>query len=447
MKMLRAGFTMLLGGLVLASAVVILLRMVASSPEPLEPRAGGLNPVPDPPEGPLSGLVVYLSAGHGYLLHRVRHDGEPFAWGQQRRRRYGMVEDEWTADFVADDLAPAIEAQGGTVIALRERDRNPLMAISDDEEDSSFGAEIANRVRSDLAQYGSYSRLEPNGKMVWWVSVPHDSHWYLYARWVDAPDLDPQAIYTVSTGAEVREVVVDQRSHGGHWWPLGDFCLMAGDLVEVTLSGSGKGMLSGDAIRLGGGNFVFAPPFDFKVREHTMYEVAMPHQVEHLGTPPDLPYYECGNPISDMRLRPIWASWAHPEDEEAVYLSIHTNAAPRGRAEGLTVFAGIDRGARLAAFPESVRLAELLEERIYHRVQEHDRRYRTRGARLGDYSEISPAYNELPGALLELGFHDNPREVRRLLSQQFKDDAAAAIVEALEAWRAAPAVADGLTPD
>lgn len=435
MTRLRALFVIGLGLLVGGSSLAIMgsvIPLEESAPEAIEL---GPFPVPELTPGPLTGLVVYLSAGHGYLLHRYHHDGAPFAWGQQRSRRYGMVEDEWTADYVADYLAPALEEAGATVLALRERDRNEVASISDDADASSAASEVAVQVRTELAHGGGYLRLEPNGGMVWLAEVPHDGHWYLYTRWVDDERHDDQAIYTVTAGGQTREVVVDQRHHGGHWWPLGNFCLFEGEVVEIALSGSGNGMLSADAVRLGGGQFVYAPEFDYKVRVHRMFDVAMPHQIDHLGAPPGLETYECGNPISDMRLRPTWASWAHPDHEEAVYLSIHTNASPRGRADGLTVFAGIDRNPVMPAYPGSVRLAEILEKQIWTTVRARDRKYRTRGARLGDFSEISPKYNELPGALLELGFHDDRREAKRLQSRRFQEDATAAIVNSLAEWR------------
>ena len=433
MRLLRSAFILLLSAMVFTSGAIILISILPGPASEPPPRRTGPYPVPEGPSGPLSDLVVYISAGHGYLLHRVHHDGEPFAWGRQRRRRYGMVEDEWTADFVAQHLAPAIEAAGGTVLALRERDPNPISTVSDDAHWSSYAFEAAVRVQDELAYDKSYLRLEPNGSAAWWLQVPEAGHWYLYARWVDHELHDGRAIYTVNVGGDVREVVVDQRAHGGHWWPLGDFCLPEGETVEVALTGSGDGMLSADAIRIGGGTFVIAPEFDYKVREHRMYDVAMPHQIEHLGAPEALATYECGTPVSDARLRPHWASWASPEGENAVYLSIHTNAA-RGRAQGLTVFAGIDRAQNMSAKPESVRLAQLLEQSIYGHVRAHDGRYQNRGTRPGDYSEISPAHNTLPGALLELGFHDHREEAKRLQTERFQKDAAAGIVEALERW-------------
>ncbi|MBX2801495.1 MAG: N-acetylmuramoyl-L-alanine amidase [Myxococcales bacterium] len=434
MRWIRITFGLLVASLAATSGASILATVL---PWPTEAEKVGLNgpfPVPEGPGGPLAGLVVYLSAGHGWLLHRRHHDGPPIAWGRQRGRRFGMVEDDWTAAYVADYLAPALEAEGAVVIALRERDRNPVAAISDDADISCFAEQIAARVEDPLAHEEGYLRLEPNGGAMWWLEVPYDGHWYLYSRWVDDPEHDPQAIYTVITPGEVREEVVDQTVHGGHYWPLGDYCLFGGDIVEVRLNGSGGGMLSADAVRLGGGSFHIVPEFDGKLREHTQFEVAMPHQVDALGAAQSVVEYECGNPVSDMRMRPRWASWASPEGEDAVYLSIHTNASPRGRADGLTVFAGIDRTPPTPAYPDSLRIADLMEQHIHAKVRRHDKAYRTRGARLGNYSEISPVHNELPGALLELGFHTDRREAARLQSHRFKVDATEGIVAALQVW-------------
>lgn len=399
-----------------------------------QPVVDGPRPVPPAPAGPLSGVVVYVSAGHGWLLHRRNHDGDPIAWGRQRDRRFGMVEDDWTADFVAFDLAPALEAAGATVIALRERDRNPEERLVDDHGENFHAFAPGPRVVDDAAVGGSALRLRPGGAATWTTTAPADGHWYAYARWSPDEALDPLAIYTVRLGDTVREVVVDQRDHGHHWWPLGDACLPAGAPIEVTLTGSGGSPLSADAIRLGGGTFRIELPWSGEIREHPFWEVSMAHQLDRLGGPHLAEYESCGNVVSDMRLRPHWATWASPPGEDAVYLSIHTNAAPWGRADGLTVFYGVDRNPPAAAEARSVALAEALERAVHATVSAGDPGYRTRGVEPGDYSEVSPVHNRLPSALLELGFHTDRQDAARLQTQAFKDAAAAGIVEGLVAW-------------
>lgn len=395
----------------------------------------GLRPLPPPPAGPLSGLTVYLSAGHGLLLHRQNHDGEPISWGTQRTPRYGMVEDEWTAEFAANWLAPALEAAGATVLALRERDRNPEAVVIDDRREGFAAYGVEGVYVDPLAEGGDVTRLVAGGSATWRLTVPTDGQWYLYARWTEDIDQDATAIYTVTTAAGAREIVVDQQHHGGHWWPLGDDCLSGGSTVEVTLTGAGDAPLSADAVRLGGGTYRVLLPWNYRIREAEHYRVSFTHQLERLGAPEWLGTYACGTPVSDMRLRPHWASWAGEYDDDAVYVSIHTNASPRGRPKGLTAFYGVDSNPPTPADPESVRLATLLDRHVHKSVSKRDRGYLNRGTRPGDYSEVSPVHNTLPAALLEMGFHDNPEEAKRLQTAQYRHDAAEGIVEGLIEWR------------
>lgn len=466
-----------------AAAGLITVRLYRSNPSMFTTSGGGSEvsrlssgvpvpgprPVPPAPQGPLAGLVVYLSAGHGWLLHRAQYDGDPISWGRQRSTKYGMVEDDWTALFVADDLAPVLEEAGATVITLRERDRNKQRIIADDwitvpkglsgfgDAFSAFGSE---RVEDDVrAEGGSHTRLYPGGSASWTLTAPTDGQWYLYVRWLPGEDLDDRAVYTVRMGDEVREVVVDQRYHGEHWWPLGNAALYAGAPVEVTLTGSGNLPLSADAVRLGGGSYEIMLPFNFKMRSALMWEVAMPHQLDLLGGPDWLAAYDCGNPVSDQRLRPHWASWASEHDEEAIYLSIHTNAfagggGRRGRRfsapKGFTAFWGAESSPLTPADPDSVLLTQLLDKHVSQSVRANDKGYVDRGARVGDYSENSPIHNALPAALLEMGFHDHPEDAKRLQSQRFRTDAAEGILEGIIEWResvpspGAPPDADGL---
>jgi len=390
------------------------------------------RPVPEPEGRPLEGLTVYVSAGHGWLLHREHHDGEPIEWGLQRDEHHGLIEDLYTARFVADELAPALEAAGAKVLTLRERDRNPVAVVVDDLDTASF-ATLGEPVEapSRLAHAGSAVEVPPGGSARWQLEVPYDGHWYLYTRWLADPAHDATAVYTVVAGDHVHEEVVDQRSHGGHWWPLTDACLPGGTVVEVTLSGAGAAWLSADAVRLGGGTFVGAPPTDWTVRQHPMWQMSFQESIHHLGGPQELAVYTCGNPVSDMRLRPHWVSWAHPVGEPAVYLSVHTNG---GGGQGLLVFSGIDSSPPTPARDGSDALAEAVEDEVLASVRAVDPTYRSQGWWPGDYSEISPVHNELPGVLVELAFHDHPRDAARLRSGAFQQAAAEGLVQGVIRW-------------
>lgn len=435
---MRASIAALLG---VPSSVAVIAAVLAG---PIAIERGhvrmaerGRRPVPEIPAGPLTGLVVYVSAGHGWLLHRIDHDGEPISWGPQRPRLYGLVEDEWTAAFVAEDLAPALEAAGATVIALRERDRNPVAVVREEAGASTGTFGIDRVVIDDLASGGTALRLHPGGSATWRLDVPSEGHWYAYARWLDDDRQDAEAIYTVRLGEQMREVVVDQRTHGGHWWPLADACLPGGSTVEITLTGSGTAELSADAVRIGGGTALVLLPFSYEIVRRPFAEVAMAHQLERLGGPESISVYDCGNVVSDMRLRPHWASWASPEGEEAAFLSIHTNAADGEKARGLTVFYGHDTDPPTPPDPRSVLLSHAVERALYDAVAARDPGYGRRGVLPGNFSEISPVHNELPATLLEMGFHDDEQDARRLQTRSYREDAARGIVTGLTEWRTA----------
>lgn len=405
-----------------------------------EPMSAGARTVPDV-DGPLAGMVVYVSAGHGYLLHRRNFDGDPIRWGLQRDAYHGLIEDLYTARFVADVLAPELEAAGAQVVALRERDRHGVAMVVDDQDPidgGSFAAEgWRRRVPDALAEGDHASQLEAGGLARWRVTVPEEGHWYLYGRWLDDPRHDAQAVYTVVAGDKVVETVVDQRTHGGHWWKLADLCVPGGTEVEVTLTGSGGGWLSADAVRLGGGSLTWGPPPDYVVRQHAYADVSFAHQHDWLGGPEHLRYYACGTPRSDMRTRPNWVSWASPVGEEAVFLSIHTNG---GRDQGAIVFAGVDSNPVTPPHPGAEALASFVEQRMVASGKEVDPTYRSLGWRHGDYSEVSPVHNRLPGALLELAYHDHPKDAARLKDPVMQRALATGIVEGVVDWREAGGV-------
>ena len=428
----RSGCAAFLAAAGVSLGLGLLWEIWPESVESRPPPPVGPWPVPEQPAGPLSGLVVYLSAGHGYKLHLSQVDGREISWGRQRSPHNGMVEDAWTADYVADVLAPALEAAGATILALRERDRHDFSVVSDDADESFHAVDVEGGVRDPLALGGEALRLLPHGGAVWWLRAPQAGHYYVYARWAADPSLDARAVFTVVTPAESRDIVVDQTTHGGHWWPLGDHCLFEGDDVVVYLHGSG-GPVVADAVRLGGGNMATMGP-DGRRWAHPVFDVGFPAQVQHLGAPDGFERYACGNPISDQRLRPFWASWASPPGEDAVYLSIHTNAARSRRAQGLIVFPGVDHDPPTPAHPGAVRLATHIEQQIVAAVREHDRSYKTRGVKPGNYSEVSPLRNALPGVLVEMGFHTSRKDARRLQTPQFQQDSADGIVKALITW-------------
>jgi N-acetylmuramoyl-L-alanine amidase len=376
------------------------------------------------PTGPLTGMLVFLSAGHGRLVQRTA-SGAFLTWDWQRDARYGMREDVWTAEFSDFDLAPALEKLGASVLTLRERDHNPVRALVDDG-GPGFSFEGGLLRETDLLAYeGSSSVITVGGSATWTLTAPADGRYLVQTRWVAAEDREPDARYTITRGDDQLVKFVDQRRHGGIWWPLGEVDLVAGEQVTVTLEGI-YGALSADAVKIGGGMASPGPG----LAEAPAWEVAPIHRWPEPGGPERLLHLEDGGLISDIRFRAQWASWVAAQDRDVAYLSIHTNA---GRGHGTSVFVGYESRPRLDPSVDGERLAREVHRAIDERKR--DWAWENRHLERGDFSETSPKWNANPATLIEAGFHDNPRDAKRLLDARFRHDLAAAIADGVVRFR------------
>lgn len=366
--------------------------------EPAEPQPAPM--VDTRPVGPLTGMVVVLSPGHGRLEHlSVREHQRSLGYFFQRPARNGLQEDLWTSRFVVDHLAPAFEAAGAIVLSLRERD---LHAVS---------------------VHASLGPDAPTATLV----APQAGRWRLYARWqADAGDVSAKVVIKTGTGRQV--VDIDTTRHHGVWWPLGGVDLET--TVDVGLHAEGP--LPRMELRLGGGSFEIE--VGGRTRRTPWHEVAALHHLPQLGGPEALLRLDDGRRISDMRFRARWASWAVDPADEAVFLSIHTNA---GRGVGSAVFYGHDPDSIPPRGPEphSRHLAEQVADSMGGALVDRVPSWRHRGVRLGNFSEISPHWNAVPAAMIELGFHDHRADAALLLDPVFQDAAAVGIVAGVARWR------------
>jgi N-acetylmuramoyl-L-alanine amidase len=423
----------------------------ATSPAPVEavakPVAPGTGPAalpltppelpPAAPPGPLTGRVVVLSAGHGRLIHMSKDGRQALGWAWQRDIQNGIREDAYTQAFITDLLAPRLEALGATVLSLRERDRHDQAVRVDDGGEGFRCSAPGQPAPSELLDGGGALTLPADAWAEWALTAPADGDWYVYARWAAASAHDPAARYVVRGGGGAVRTDVDQRRHEGIWWPIGGVSLRAGEQVSVSLQGSGGGALSADSIRLGGGSYHLDDPRMAPADPVPWFEVSTSQHLPQLGGPQSLLWLDDGARISDMRLRARWTSWATDEADRPVFLSVHTNA---GAGRGTIVFYGVDPDAvpPVPSRPRSKALAATLVTELRQELRRLDPRWGFDGPNPGNYSEISPFWNDVDGAMVELGFHDSASDARRMRDPQFQAAAAVAITRAIERWAATP---------
>jgi N-acetylmuramoyl-L-alanine amidase len=402
---------------------------------PPEPPPPTLPPLPAlAPAGPLTGLIVVLSPGHGRLVQRSEDTRQrPLTWDWQRDTRHGLREDEWTAALCADELTPALEALGATVIPLRQPDRH-ADGLRVDDRGSAFTPGLGAALRDE----DTLLAAPPGGEAwsTWRVVAPSAGAWRLTTRWTADPGHDRSATYVVASSASQRRVDVDQTRHGGAWWPLATLTLAAGEEVVVTLRTDG--VASADGVQLGGGTFAPFVPELGGLAPAPWFEVAAVHQLPQLGGPESLLRLDDGNLISDMRFRARWTSWLTAPDDDVVFVSLHTNA---GGGRGTMLFYGVDSDTSPStpARAADIALAGQLHLALKQRLPEAAPGWRVNAPRPGNYSEISPFWNDAPGVILEAGFHTRAEEARRLTDPTFRAALVTAVSEGITAWRSDPA--------
>ncbi|MEN9785797.1 MAG: hypothetical protein RLZZ299_1061 [Pseudomonadota bacterium] len=415
------------------------------------PRASGLPggrtapamPAVDLPghgTGALSGRAVYLSQCHGWLWFDTLD-----AFSTQRGNVYDTVEDFHNPEATNQFLARMLENAGAAVYTVRERDPQPRAAVVDDgdpgyvETGSGFQSGGAGWSDSGPWAYGENpftsggTRRFPADDLTvarWTPDVPADGWYAVYVSWDAAPDHAPDARYRLTHAGGVIERRFDQRVHGSTWQYVDTLWLPEGvGGLRVELGGPSRvpgALLSADAIRIGGGLG--------DVERHgsptgrPRWEDAGVLSTQFLGAPASVydPYDE-GNG-SDPSSRSRWAAWEHPDGEDAVYVSWHSNA---GGGSGTSVYTY--EGGSGPAVEGSETLGQLLNEELVEAIRANwDPAWRDRGHRTAAFSEVNPYHNpEMPAALVELAFHDHPYDVELLKDPRFRLDSSRAMTRAI----------------
>ena len=229
--------------------------------------------VPYSLSGGLEDRHIALWASHGY-----HYDVSKDRWEWQRARLLQTVEDLFTSSFTIPFLVPMLENSGAVVVQARERDVQTEMLIVDNESTSggSFRhghdwkrKEGGYAYRSGVYQSGenpfeggshvssnSVHDVKDESFAVWQCRVKVSGDYAVYVSYADNANGVVDARYDVIHSGDTTHYIVNQQMGGGSWVYLGTHYFKKGDWCSVRLSNyseHGCGVVSGDAIRLGGG--------------------------------------------------------------------------------------------------------------------------------------------------------------------------------------------------
>lgn len=210
--------------------------------------------------GPLAGRNIALWPSHGRYYEQKRN-----RWEWQRGRLFTTAEDLLTPSYVLPFLIPMLENAGAMALTPRERDTARVSVVVDDA-DAAFSASLPHK--REVVGYAKCDRLkgyanpflmgkakifnmEEGDSLVFSGRAPQDGPAMVYVAYVRDDAACDSVTVEVSHAGGVARYRLNQRMGGSMWMPLGMLPFREGHQWRVVMRG--KGMVSADAVRIGGG--------------------------------------------------------------------------------------------------------------------------------------------------------------------------------------------------
>lgn len=379
--------------------------------------------------GALAGKTVWLSPGHGW-----QNTGTGLGFLTQRGNSNGLVEDFTTAETVDYYLQHYLINAGAQVWSVRERDMNTNEIIVNNDDGAPAYTETGAWTDGTIPGYGGTYRTSSasateTATAVFTPTVTVSGQYWVSVRFIGGVNRATDVQYAVTHAGGTTTFTVNQELHGDTWVYLGQFYFFAGAPYRIVISNrsaEGGQAIVADAVRLGGGigqtpdcvnggGPSNRPRFEESARQYARFQ----------GHPP------CRE---DVTVRPVYAEYelskGNPSDTaNAVFVSFHTNAGGGTGTETYRYNGGGSSQPNIT--PGSTELRDSIHRQVIADIRAGWRsNWADRGVKTANFGELREL-RQMPGTLLELGFHDHTGDAADLRNPEFRRLAARAVYKGI----------------
>ncbi len=347
----------------------------------------------------LAGRRVVISAGHGYYYHST------LGWTTQRGLIDGLIEDIHTNEIVMDHLMEFLEGAGARVITCRARSRTPEEIIIQNDDGMPSYHESGTWYTSGSAGWqGSTYRWTPTSanstSYASFEATPQTTDQFpVYVNFRSGSNRSSAVQVEIHHAGGIVLRTVDQTQDGTRWVYVGTFPFRAGQLAIVRVLGRSavSGVAIADAVKIGDG--MGDIPRGGSVSGEAKWRECSRYHAKSFGAPASVwdPVASGNDNSDDVTCRPFYAEWWGAD----LYLSLHTNAF-NGSLSGTSTY--IYSGGATSG---SAAFQNLLHNQLINDIRaDWDPAWIDRGMQSANFGEIREL-STMPGALIELAFHDN----------------------------------------
>lgn len=414
-------------------------KMPHSSEKPLVTRVDGMQ------VGPMSNFTLAVWASHGrYYEQKLDR------WEWQRARLFTTVEDLLSSSYVLPFLAPMFENAGAYVLMPRERDMNDFCLIVDDDDAGSGKFHASRKAQKTVVGFKPFEVLRgaenpfASGNARIYNLQAHDTISYVFTNVphsyaevyicyaADAQNSNAVKVQVIDADG-THHYVVNQKIGGNMWVRLGKHRFDGGG---CTVKIYGKGQVSADAVRIGGGKGSVMRGGQLSGMPRWM-ECAR-YYLQTDGFAPEIYNISEGTNdyTDDINSRGEWVNALVKSRGVNVDLSlaIHTDAGivQGDSTVGTLTIATTGNKNLLNGLSRRVNrdMAQFVEKQMVADIRASwDSTWGVRGVLDKGYSESRRP--EVPSVLIEMLSHQNVNDMRYALHPQFRHDISRSIYKAI----------------